>query len=85
MQGSPAEVVCGIDGRVWEARATVQEADALAARLPVVNVHYAGDGTALVRFLSDGAPAPELAAAPVAPTLEDLYLHVFNEGGGADA
>lgn len=85
MQGSPAEVVRGIEGCVWQARVPVREADALAERLSVVNVHYADDGTALVRFLSDGAPAPELAATPVAPTLEDLYLRVFDETGNASA
>lgn len=81
MQGSPADVVRGIEGSVWEAHVDAREADLLAARLPVVNVHHAGDGTALVRFLSDGAPTQGLAATAVAPTLEDLYLYVFDEAG----
>ena len=81
MQGSPAEVVRGIEGKVWEARVPSCEADALAARMPVVNVHYAEGGAALVRFLSEGAPAAGLAARSVAPTLEDLYLYVFDESG----
>ncbi len=83
MQGAPAEVVRSIEGKVWEARVPALEVEALAARFPVVNVHYASDGAALVRFLSEAAPALELAAAPAAPTLEDLYLHVFNESGDA--
>lgn len=81
MQGSPAEVVRGVEGMVWEARVSVRGADALASRVPVVNVHHDGDGTATVRFLSAEPPAIDFAAASVTPTLEDLYLHVFDESG----
>lgn len=81
MQGSPAEVVRGVEGMVWEARVSVRDADALASRVPVVNVHLDGDGTATVRFLSVEPPAIDFAAASVTPTLEDLYLHVFDESG----
>lgn len=81
MQGSPAEVVRGVEGMVWEARVSVRDADALASRVPVVNVHLDGDGTATVRFLSVEPPAIDFAGASVTPTLEDLYLHVFDESG----
>lgn len=81
MQGSPSEVVRGVEGMVWEARVPVRKADELASRVPVVNVHHDGDGMATVRFLSSEPPAAELSAAPVAQTLEDLYLHVFDESG----
>lgn len=81
MQGSPAEVVRGVEGMVWEARVSVRDADALASRVPVVNVRLDGDGTATVRFLSVEPPAIDFAAASVTPTLEDLYLHVFDESG----
>lgn len=81
MQGSPAEVVRGVEGMVWEARVSVRDADALASRVPVVNVHLDGDGTATVRFLSVEPPAIDFAVASVTPTLEDLYLHVFDESG----
>lgn len=83
MRGSPAEVVRGIDGCVWQARVSAREADALAERLAVVNVHYAEGASALVRFLSTTPPDPGLAAESVAPTLEDLYLYVFDEDGSA--
>ncbi len=38
-----------------------------------------GDGTALVRFLSGDGPALVPGAVRAEPTLEDLYLHVFDE------
>ena len=81
MQGSPSEVVRGVEGMVWEARVPVRKADELASRVPVVNVHHDGDGMATVRFLSSEPYVAELSAVPVAPTLEDLYLHVFDESG----
>lgn len=81
MQGSPAEVVRGVKGMVWEARVPVRKADELASRVPVVNVHHDGDGMATVRFLSSEPHVAELSAVPVAPTLEDLYLHIFDESG----
>lgn len=84
MQGSPADVVRGVEGKVWEARVRSCDADALASRYPVVNVHYAAAGTAFVRFLSDAPVAPELDARAVEPTLEDLYLYVFDESGAGD-
>lgn len=85
MQGSPAEVVRGVEGMVWEARVPAHKVDAMVAQVPVVNVHHAGDGTATVRFLSAEPPAACLSAVPAAPTLEDLYLHVFDESGAGHA
>ena len=50
----------------------------MAEELCASNVHYASDGAAVVRVVSDEAPAEE--ARSVEPTLEDLYLYTFKEG-----
>lgn len=81
MRGTPSEVVSRVDGMVWEARVPAREADDLSTASRVVNVHHMGDGTALVRFLSGDGPSRVAGAVRAEPTLEDLYLHVFDESG----
>ena len=81
MRGAPSEVVSRVDGMVWEARVPAREADELSTASRVVNVHHMGDGTALVRFLSGDGPSRVPGAVRAEPTLEDLYLHVFDESG----
>ena len=45
--------------------------------MTVANVRYAVDGHAIVRVVTDSAPSPD--AVSVDPTLEDLYLYVFQD------
>lgn len=75
LEGAPDEVVRAVSGKVWEARVAAAEADRLAERLTVGNVHYLEGGEALVRIVCDERPVE--GARPVEPTLEDLYLHTF--------
>lgn len=75
LEGAPDEVVRAVAGKVWEARVAAAEADRLAERLTVGNVHYLEGGEALVRIVCDERPVE--GARPVEPTLEDLYLHTF--------
>lgn len=75
LTGAPDEVVRAVAGKVWEARVAAAEADRLAERLTVGNVHYLEGGEALVRIVCDERPVE--GARPVEPTLEDLYLHTF--------
>ncbi len=72
----PAELISRIDGRVWRMPASLNEVQELQARFTVTNIQKDDAGVSL-RILSDTAPAPE--AAPVAPSLEDYYLHIFGE------
>lgn len=81
MRGAPDEVTSQVAGKVWECHVDARQADALAARLVVSNVHYAPDGHAVMRVVADEPPLPD--AAPLGPTLEDLYLHVFRDEGVA--
>ena len=78
MRGAPTEVVATVAGKVWECRASAQKAARMAEELCASNVHYASDGAAVVRVVSDEAPTEE--ARSVEPTLEDLYLYTFKEG-----
>ncbi len=41
------------------------------------NVHYAESGDAVVRVVAADRPTP--ARERTQPTLEDLYLHLFND------
>lgn len=75
LTGAPDEVVRAVAGKVWEARVAAAEADRLAERLTVGNVHYLEGGEALVRIVCERQPVK--GARPVEPTLEDLYLHTF--------
>lgn len=83
LEGAPGEIVSAVEGKVWEARVSAAEADALSARLTVGNVHYLESGEALVRIVAEEPPVA--GARPVAPTLEDLYLHVFADERDDDA
>lgn len=77
LRGAPDAVVSSIDGKVWECHVDAREADAMAARLCVSNVHYADTGRAVVRVIAEERPRSDAQQVP--PTLEDLYLHLFND------
>ena len=85
MQGAPEELIAQMDGRVWECHVDARMVDELAARTCVANAHYATDGHAIVRVVSDTPPAlgTDTRATPLAPTLEDLYLYVFRDEAGS--
>lgn len=83
LTGAPDQIVGAVSGKVWEARVGAAEADRLAERLTVGNVHYLEGGEALVRIVCDERPVE--GARPVGPTLEDLYLYTFAEEATQDA
>lgn len=78
--GTVEQIVSGIRGCVWECRVAPQEADTMASRMNVGNLHYDRNGMAVVRVVSNDRP--HVQAHPVEPTLEDLYLYLFNEKSG---
>lgn len=78
--GTVDQVVSGVRGHVWECVVSPQEADAMAARMNVGNLHYDRSGMAVVRLVCDRRPHAQ--ARSVEPTLEDVYLYVFNEQSG---
>lgn len=80
--GSPEAVVSQVAGKVWECAVDQRTADELTARCTVGNAHYGADGQAVLRIVSD--ERPHALATPLAPTLEDVYLYLFREGGEAE-
>lgn len=81
--GTVEEIARFADGRVWECVVAPREADEMSARMNVGNLHYNQDGMAVVRVVSDSAPAR--GARLVEPTLEDVYLYLFQENSEVSA
>ena len=78
----PAELLRKIEGQVWNAPAKEEEVQPLQEKFRVTNILKDDNGVSL-RILTDAKDAaPTSAARPVAPTLEDYYLHVFGEAAG---
>jgi ABC-2 type transport system ATP-binding protein len=78
--GTVEDIVQYGRGVVWECEVAPREADELAARFTVGNLHYGADGLAVVRLVAEARPHPR--AMPVEPTLEDVYLYLFQESSG---
>ena len=78
--GTVDEITGDIRGCVWECAVTPREADAMSAALTVGNIHYAQDGSAIVRVVAQQRPHP--SARAVEPTLEDVYLYLFQDQSG---
>lgn len=76
--GTIEEKHAQVSGDVWECVVTPREADVMSARKAVGNVRYDHAGMAIVRIVSD--TAPHSSARLVEPTLEDVYLYIFQEG-----
>lgn len=76
--GTVEEILAQVSGVVWECAVTPREADVMSARMAVGNVRYDHAGMAIVRIVSD--TAPHSSARLVEPTLEDVYLYIFQEG-----
>lgn len=76
--GTIEEILAQVSGVVWECVVTPREADVMSVRMAVGNVRYDHAGMAIVRIVSD--TAPHSSARLVEPTLEDVYLYIFQEG-----
>lgn len=76
--GTIEKILAQVSGVVWECVVTPREADDMSARMAVGNVRYDHAGMAIVRIVSN--TAPHVSAHLVEPTLEDVYLYIFQEG-----
>lgn len=76
--GTVEEILAQVSGVVWECAVTPREADTMSTRMAVGNVRYDHNGMAVVRIVSD--VPPHESARLVEPTLEDVYLYIFQEG-----
>lgn len=75
-QGAPEEITREIEGSVWECRVPISETDRYLERFNVGNLKNEGDHSVL-RIISKEKPMED--AAPIPPTLEDLYLYYFSD------
>ncbi len=78
-KGSLEEVTQVIQGKVYELTACAERAEELARSYVVINYRSEGEKVFL-RFVCEGQPPEEAAAAPAG--LEDLYLYYFSEAKG---
>jgi ABC-type multidrug transport system ATPase subunit len=76
--GAPDALIATARGRVWKVVAGHGELDRLKERYPVVSTVPAADGYE-VRLVADASPGP--AAEPLAPNLEDAYIHFMQSLG----
>ena len=74
-QGTTAELVTLVEGKVWTARIPMNRLPEYAQKLQIVNIRNEENGHISVRYLAD-APHTE-DSEPAAPHLEDLYLWLF--------
>lgn len=81
-RGSPAELLAGMRGRVWEVTTGPAEADALRAQHLVSRVVRTPEG---VRARLLCPVQPYAAAQQVRPELEDAYLAAVHGATAADA
>ena len=73
---SPEELLRKIDGSVWRVKTTEDKVVQLQKDFKVTNILKDDDGVS-VRILSDQRPTEN--AYNVSPTLDDYYLHIFED------
>ena len=80
--GTTEELVRLVEGKVWTCTVPAQAVAEYERRLRIVSLRNEHDGSVSVRYLAK-KPCNEHSAAAV-PRLEDLYLWMFPQSGGAD-
>jgi ABC-2 type transport system ATP-binding protein len=70
-QGAPAQLIEGLQGRVWRKVIEKDELDALRTRQHVLSTRLLA-GRTLVHVLAESSPEPGFSA--VSPDLEDVYF-----------
>lgn len=76
MTGTVEQLTATMEGYVWSCRVPAREVEEWNAHYCVSNLRHEGDQVEL-RIVSTAKPVHN--AAPVAPTLEDLYLYHFQD------
>jgi len=80
VHATPEALLAAAQGTVWEWSVPSAELVHVRQRLRISGSVRRADGV-LVRVVSDASPGP--GATPVAPTLEDAYLHAMARAGAA--
>jgi len=76
---TPERLLQRLDGRVWQWNVPSETLSDLKQKHLISGTVRRQDGVQL-RIVSDAAPAPE--AEHLAPSLEDVYLHLVSSNGG---
>lgn len=74
-QGTTAELVTLVEGKVWTARIPMNRLPEYEQKLQIVNIRNEENGHISVRYLADAPHTKD--SEPAAPHLEDLYLWLF--------
>lgn len=80
--GTTEELVRLVEGKVWTCTVPARAVAEYERRLRIVSLRNEHDGSVSVRYLAK-KPCNDHSAAAV-PRLEDLYLWMFPQSGGAD-
>ncbi|HEX6302541.1 MAG TPA: ABC transporter ATP-binding protein [Anaerolineales bacterium] len=78
LQAAPEKILQRLDGKVWQWVVPSDALPALKQRHTISGTVRRQDGMQ-VRVVSESAPAEE--AQPLAPSLEDVYLHLVSQNG----
>lgn len=73
--GTTQELVKQMKGKVYQAIIPSKELTLWESEVQIVNLRNEENGTICLRYLSDHPDIPD--STPLAPCLEDLYLHLF--------
>ncbi len=76
VQSSPENLIQKIDGKVWDIKINNEDMEEIIKKYPVGNIKQMKDGCQ-IRIVSESKPENK-NIFPVEPTLEDVYLSVFN-------
>ena len=77
-QSTPQELIKSADGKVFELTTTKDNLQKIQSCYRISNLAHSGEDIT-VRIVTDHPP-DEYDATPSTPTLEDVYLYVFEEG-----
>jgi ABC-type multidrug transport system ATPase subunit len=80
--GTPADLIAGLRGRVWQASIDRSTLDEARTRLPIVSTRLRS-GSTMVRVVGDAAP--EAGFAPAEASLEDVYFATLHRHRNANA
>ncbi len=76
LEGTPAEAVASVQGRIWRKAVEKSELAEFRMRLPVIS-HHVSEGRMMIHVMSDDRP--EDGFEPVDATLEDVYFSTITQ------
>lgn len=78
LQDTPSKVLSQMENKVWQAHIPVDKLNELQKHYMVSNIVGEKNNLVAVKIVGDNLQS-ELDASPALPTLEDIYLYLFND------